>query len=93
MNALNEYNELRTGDIVGDTNRMVLLCTKLTSRQIDDSYANWVAICHKDDQYHPYAVWRIVAKPNGFVAYDGEYFSNIEYAIKSYERRGGKSIL
>lgn len=90
INELNLDNELRIGDIVGSTNRTVIVSTKKRHRIPGDSYAVWVAICHKDGELHPYVVWDVIARPEGFVAEHGDYCSNIEEAINSYTRRGGQ---
>jgi len=90
MNILNEYDELRIGDVIGDTNRVVIASTKIQSRTPGDSYATFVAICHKEHDYHPYVVWIVTATSEGFKCSSGEYFANREYALRSYDRRGGK---
>jgi len=89
-NTLNELNELRVGDIVADTRRMVVALTKIADRVEGDSYAYWIAICHKEGEYHPYAVWNVIARPEGFVAESGDYCFTLAEAVKAYNRRGGK---
>jgi len=88
---LNLYNELRIGDIVGHTNRIVIVSTKLGDRIPGDSYARWIAICHKEEELHPYVVWDIVARPEGFSASNGDYFYTIEDALVKYKQRKGKA--
>ena len=88
-NELNLDNELRIGDIVGTTNRMVIACTKRSERIPGDTYATWVAICCKEGEYHPYVVWNIIARPEGFVAENGDYCFTIEDAIVIYKKRQG----
>ena len=90
-NTLNEYNELRIGDIVGDTKRTVIACTKRGERIVGDSYATWVAICHKEGEYHPYVVWTVIARPNGWLAEGGDYRSTLEEAVEAYKGRGGEA--
>jgi len=90
-NELNEYNQLKIGDLVGDTKRIVLACTKLGDRIPGDTYARWVSICAKEGEYHPYVVWDVVARPNGFSASFGNYAFTLEEALKYYYDRGGKS--
>ena len=89
-NLLNLDNQLQIGDIVGSTNRTVLVATKKADRIPGDSYAVWVAICHKEDHLHPYVVWDIIARPEGFAAEHGDYCSNIQEAMNHYFRRGGQ---
>ena len=88
-NELNLNNQLQLGDIVGDSNRMVIACTKLAEREPGESFAYWVAICVKDGEYHPYVVWNIVARPEGFYASNGDYCFTIQEAVKAYNQRGG----
>ena len=88
---LNLNNQLMIGDLVGDTNRMVIACTKRAERIPDDSFAWWVAICVKDGVHHPYVVWDVIARPEGFYATNGEYFFTLEEAITIYKKRGGKN--
>lgn len=90
-NDLNLDNQLQIGDLVGDTNRMVIVSTKLADRVPGDSYARWITICHKEGEYHPYVVWDIYARPNGFAAGSGDYCFTIEDALTIYRKRGGKS--
>lgn len=89
-NQLNLINELHLGDIVGDTNRLVIAMTKKNDRIPGDSYASWLAICLKDDELHPYVVWDIIARPQGFVAQHGDYATTLQQAIDYYQKRGGK---
>ena len=90
-NELNLLNELRVGDIVGSTNRIVIAHTKKAERIPNDSYAYWVTICHKQGELHPYVVWDVIARPQGFHAENGIYCSNIRQALEAYEKRGGES--
>lgn len=87
---MTQTQDLRTGDIIGDTNRMVILCHQLSDPIPGDSFASWVAICHKSREYHPYVVWNVAARPEGFYASNGHYCSTIKEAIENYEARGGK---
>ncbi len=91
VNDLNLDNELRIGDIVGTTNRMVIVSTKIAHRIPGDSYARWIAICHKEGEYHPYVVWDVVARPEGFSAGSGDYCSTLEQALTIYKKRGGEA--
>lgn len=89
-NELNLLNELQVGDIVGDTNRMVILSTKKSPRIPGNYYATWIAICHKEGEYHPYVVWDVIARPEGWYCQTGDYCSNMEQALIAYQKRGGK---
>ena len=90
-NTLNEYNELRIGDIVGDTKRIVIAYTKLGDRVPGELYARWVTICADKTALHPYVVWTVIARPQGFHAESGDYCSTLEQAVDAYKKRGGDS--
>jgi hypothetical protein len=89
-NPLREYDELQLGDFVGDTQRMVLMRTKVSERVVGDCYASWVVIGVKITEYHPYVVWTVVATSKGFFAERGDYFFGLGDALKGYEKRGGR---
>jgi hypothetical protein len=89
-NTLNEYNELRIGDKVGTTGRMVIAYTKRGERIVGDSYATWVAICVDDTEYHPYVVWTVIARPEGWCAEGGDYCFTLDDALVAYKARGGE---
>ena len=88
-NDLNLDNQLHVGDIVGTTNRMVIATTKKADRVPGDSYAVWVAICHKEEELHPFVVWDVIARPEGFVAEHGNYCSTLQEAVEAFQKRGG----
>ena len=90
-NELNLLNELHIGDIVGDTNRIVIACTKKADRIPDDSYAHWVTICLKAEAHHPYVVWNVIARPEGFSSVEGDYYFTLEEALIQYKKRGGEA--
>jgi len=90
-NELRLHDELRIGDIVGDTKRMVIASTKIFDRVPGDTYATWVAICCKKGEYHPYVVWNVIARPEGFTAESGDYCSTLEQAVTMYKKRGGEA--
>lgn len=91
-NTLNEYNELRIGDVVGSgTRRMVIAHTKRYDREVGEHYASWVAICHAEGEFHPYVVWTVIARPEGWHAEQGDYCSTLEEALVAYKKRGGES--
>jgi hypothetical protein len=90
-NELNLLNELRIGDIVGATNRIVITSTKKADRIPDDSYAHWITICYGENELHPYVVWSVVARPQGFEASNGDYCTTLEQAVTIYKKRGGEA--
>lgn len=89
-NELNLDNNLMIGDIVGDTKRMVIACTKKSDRVPGDCYATWIAICMKEEELHPYVVWDVIARPEGWFAQSGNYCFTLQQAIDYYYKRGGK---
>jgi hypothetical protein len=89
-NTLNEYNELHIGDKVGSGGeRMVIAHTKLHNRIVGDCYATWIAICVDETGLHPYAIWNVIARPDGWLAESGDYCSTLEEALVAYKERGG----
>lgn len=87
---MKEYNTLMLGDIVGDTKRMVIACTKKAELVLGDSYAYWVAICVGEKEYHPYVVWNVIARPEGWLAESGDYCHTLQDALNVYKKRGGQ---
>ena len=86
-------SELEFGQIVGDTERVVLMCTKTKERVPGDIFAGWVAICYKGDERDPFAVWDVHARHEGWYASSGEYFQTFEPALRAYVARGGSQTL
>jgi hypothetical protein len=52
--------------------RTVIGCTRLCERVKGDSSSTWVAVCHDPTAYHPFMVWNIIARPDGFMAEGGD---------------------
>jgi hypothetical protein len=86
-NQLNLLNELHIGDTVGTPSRIVVSCFKKSERIPEDTYATWVAICASEQQRHPYVVWTVVARPEGFSASDGIYCETLMDAVYHYNKR------
>ena len=86
-NELNLLNQLHLGDIIGDTKRMVIACNKISDRVPEETFATWVAICAKEEELHPYVVWTVIARPEGFVCQNGQYASTLQQAIDYYQKR------
>ena len=83
-----EYAVLQVGTVLPN-GRTVLECTRRSERVEGNSYASWVAVCHKDGEYHPYAVWTVVALPKGWHSEQGDYSFTLEEALVDYHQRGG----
>jgi len=90
-NELNLDNELRIGDLVGTTNRIVIASTKIANRIPGDSYSYWITICSGENELHPYVVWSVTARPQGFEASNGDYCTTLEKAVTIYKKRGGEA--
>jgi hypothetical protein len=89
-NTLNEYNELRIGEKVGSPDRMVIAYTKRNERVVGEVYASWVAVCVDETAFHPYVVWTVVARPEGWYAESGDYCETLDKALEAYKKRGGE---
>jgi hypothetical protein len=84
------FNQLHLGDIIGDTNRMVIAATKIIDYTPGDVFATWVAICAKEEQHHPYVVWDVIARPEGWFCQSGQYAYTLKQALDYYHERGGQ---
>ena len=84
-------DELSVGSkINGDAT--VIACHKIRERVVGDTYATWVALCVKSvDDYHPYVVWTVSARPEGMSAGNGDYAFTLAEGIEFYEKRGGQA--
>jgi hypothetical protein len=83
-----EDKQLAIGDTV--SYRTVIAETKRYERVVGDRYASWVAICYNANEYHKYAVWTVVARPEGWHAEQGDYCHTFTEAVKKYMERGGE---
>jgi hypothetical protein len=78
-------DELHRGDLVGTTGGIVLECEKQRERVVGDTYASWKALCFlPQNNFTPFVVWTVIARPNGFVAESGEYRRNLPEALHAY---------
>ena len=83
------FNELSLGDILPNGAK-VLALTKVGKREIGETYASWITVCHRDNAYHPYVVWTVIARPEGFSPCSGDYTFDMAEALKRYKLRGGQ---
>lgn len=84
------FAELSVGTKISGT-ATVVACTKVRDREIGEVYASWIAVCVKSvNDYHPYVVWNIAARPEGWSAGQGDYAFTLKEALEFYERRGGR---
>jgi hypothetical protein len=71
----------------------VLECHQMAKRVYDDTFAIWIAVCHwAENTHHPFVVWNIIARPEGFVAERGDYCSTLEQALGTYKKRVGDIV-
>lgn len=82
--------ELEIGFVMAGDAKVIQRC-KQFDRVIDDCFATWIAICNlPNNSLHPYVVWNIIARPEGFVAQSGDYCKTLGDAVEIYEKRGGE---
>lgn len=81
-----------TVDTILPNGATVLACHKTFERIPGDTYATWTALCARlyDNTPHPYVVWTVVARPTGFEAYQGHYYTTYPEAEAKYQEMGGK---
>lgn len=66
---------------------------KITERIKGDCYATWTVLCERDfveaDEkvIHPFIVWTLVARPEGWHFELGHYCATYEEARKKYDQR------
>lgn len=66
---------------------------KVMERVKGETFATWTILCHRDDidmdevVIHPYIVWTLIARPEGWSFASGDYFSSYEDALKCYKGR------
>lgn len=78
-------DQLHRGDLVGTTGGIVLECEQRTERVVGEQYASWKALCFlPQNNFTPFVVWTVIARPNGFVAESGEYRRNLPEALHAY---------
>lgn len=79
--------QLKRGDIVGHSGGVVLEFS-LNRARGDDSYSVWTALCLlPDNDYTPFVVWNVIARPEGFTAESGDYTRTLFEAITAFTKR------
>lgn len=81
------HEKLRVGMTISTTGRMVIAHHQIIERVPKETFATWVALCVNEDEYHPYVVWNVIARPEGFIAETGDYFFDIEEAAQRFAQR------
>ena len=89
INLDKTMNEVTEGTVVNKT-AVVILFQKRFDRVVGDCYATWLAICYDNaNPLHPYVVWNVIARPEGFIAERGDYRKTLAEAVEAFEARGG----
>jgi hypothetical protein len=71
------------------SNRTIILST-LIRETSDGLYPVYIAVAHSSQEYHPYVVWYVSERPEGYHAESGEYFHDAKDAIINWQEKGGK---
>ena len=89
INIDKAMNEVTEGTVV-NTTAVVIKCQKRFDRVVGDCFARWLAIGFDgSNPMHPYVVWNVIARPEGFHAERGDYRKTLTDAVDAYEARGG----
>lgn len=66
---------------------------KVMERVKGETYATWTVLCERDfvdmeeQVIHPFIVWTLIARPEGWAFSSGDYFADFEQALKAYNDR------
>lgn len=61
---------------------------KMRERIKGDTYATWVVLARRGpDEFDPYVVWNLIARPEGWSFDQGDYFKGLTEAEKKYDER------
>jgi len=89
INLDGTLNELTVGTAI-KASATVVKCEKKFDRVVGDCFATWLAICYDNaNPIHPYVVWTVIARPEGWSAGSGDYRKTLTEAVEAYEARGG----
>lgn len=78
---------LKRGDIVGDTGGIVIEMSPI-QKWSDGWLAAWTAVCLlPNNDYTPFVVWEVAARPEGFSAQHGGYHRILEDAVAEFKKR------
>ena len=89
MKEIQPDRTLQAGSVLTN-GAMVVVCTKTSDAVQNECYATYIAVCVRDgDNFHDYAVWTVIDRPEGFVAERGDYRHTLTEAIGCYENRRG----
>lgn len=62
---------------------------RMGERIVGDSYASWTVIAERSATPHPYVVWTLVARPNGWHLEGGTYCAELSEAELVFSQRLG----
>ena len=75
--------------MVFENGRTLMAFTQITEQEEGGTPARWVAICFTRLSHHPYVVWDIISKPEGWQCANGDYAMGLRQAQEIYYNRGG----
>ena len=85
INIDKAMNEVTEGTVV-NTTAVVLKCQKQFDRVVGDCFASWLTICFDGaNPNHPFVVWNVIARPEGFHAERGDYRKTLTEALDAHE--------
>lgn len=61
---------------------------KMRERIKGDTYATWVVLAERGpEEFDPYVVWNLIARPEGWSYDQGDYYKMLASAERKYEQR------
>lgn len=84
-NSLIAEKEIRIGETLFNTNRIVIASHKISKEIHNQSYDEYVVICANHDEYHKYVVWNVFDRPEGWYVCNGQYFHSLQQAVSCWE--------
>jgi hypothetical protein len=66
---------------------IILRFQKIMERVKGENYATWVVMAQRDHELHPFVVWNLIARPEGWVYESGDYYADHLEAEAKYESR------
>ena len=90
IKSLDKSPAPEVGLVLTNSNNALVLAYHLRNLAGDGLYASWTVLCHlPNDNYSRFAVWTLVARPEGWSAGHGDYYGTLSHAVRGYERRAG----
>jgi hypothetical protein len=60
---------------------------KTRERIKGDCFASWVVLAQRENEFHQFAVWNLIARPDGFTFEGGDYYHSLLEADAQYVKR------